>query len=86
MNCKCYLFRSFKGDVTITENEEHRSLWDLRIGGKLIRPKYKSPEEAADFASRRDFGDEELEQIYVGLRVPGELDRWEICDLAKMEI
>jgi hypothetical protein len=67
--------------VTISLNEERPGNWNLRIGGKLIYPHYKSPEEAAFKASRRDFGDEQLEQDYIGLRVPPNLTEWTICDL-----
>ena len=86
MNQDCYVYASNKGEATISRNEEYPSKWDLRIEEKLIYPCYSSPEEAAYKASRHDFGDEELEQLYIGLRVPGELERWTICDLCEIGI
>lgn len=63
--------------VVISQNEQHPFLWDLSIGGKLICPLfYHSPEEAALRASQRDFGDEELNDMYVGIRVPDDLSLW----------
>jgi hypothetical protein len=79
MNHDSYSFQSNKGDVTICHNDERPSHWDLRIAGKLVRPNYSSAEEAAFLASRRDFGDEELERVYIGLRVPAGLDRWKLA-------
>ena len=77
MEFDSYSFHSNKGEVVIARNEEHPSRWDLCIDGKLIRPEfYRCPDEAALRAHQRDFGDEELNGIYVGLRVPSELSRW----------
>jgi hypothetical protein len=86
MNHECYVYASNKGEVTISRNEENPSRWDLHIDGKLAVPGYQNAEEAAYFASRRDFGDEELERIYIGLRVPAELDQWAIRKLSKIGI
>ncbi len=86
MNEHCYLFVSKKGEVTIAPNEDWPSRWVLRVNGKAVRLDYRDPEEASYFASRRDFGDEELEQIYIGLRVPAELDKWTLCKLSEIEI
>ncbi|HEX5399439.1 MAG TPA: hypothetical protein VFY06_10370 [Verrucomicrobiae bacterium] len=72
-----YLFRSNKGEVVVCPNEERPYLWDLRIDGKLIcAAYYRSPEEAALRAYERDLGDEELNKIYVGLRVPSDICQW----------
>jgi hypothetical protein len=87
MSYDCYLFHSrFFGEVTISRNEEHPSWWELRIDGKLIRPNYQTADEAAYLASRRDFGDEELERKYARLYVPGELDMWKVRNPSKREM
>lgn len=72
-----YSYPSRIGDVVVCRNKERPSRWDLLVGGKLICPEYYTdPHQAAFFASRRDFGDEELNKQYVGLRVPSDLARW----------
>jgi hypothetical protein len=79
MERDCYFYSSRLGEVVICRNEERPSLWDLWIGEKLICPQhYNCPEEAALRASERDFGDEELNKTYVGLRVPENLDEWKL--------
>jgi hypothetical protein len=87
MQPDCYLCPSNKGDVVICRNEEHQSRWDLRIDGQLICPGYyTSPEQAALQAHKRDFGDKELNEMYVGLRVPDDLGKWEQRKLSKKEL
>ena len=70
------------GEVLIARNEERPSRWDLWISGKLVCPAhYQSPDDAAFFASRSDFGDEELNEKYKRLRVPDDLRRWRVGKL-----
>lgn len=87
MHCESYFLTSNKGEVIICPNEERASLWDLWIDGQLIRPAfYSSPEEAALRAHERDFGDEELNKVYVGLRVSSDLSQWKQGRRSKSKI
>jgi len=83
MESDCYSWRSNMGEVLIARNEERPSRWDLWISGKRVCPAYyKSPDDAAFFASRSDFGDEELNEKYEQLRVPNDLQQWRVCKLS----
>lgn len=75
MESDCYSCKSNMGEVLIARNEERPARWDLWISGKLVGPAhYKSPDDAAFFASRGDFGDEEFNEKNNGFVFPT------ICD------
>lgn len=77
MDNECYTYPSNKGKVVICRNTERPALWDLWINGKLLRAAYyDSAEEAARRTYERDFGDEELNKLYLGLRVLPDLHHW----------
>ena len=77
MDSEHYLYTSNKGEVVICRNAEEPNWWDLLIGGKLVRPAfYSSPEQAAECANKRELADEGLNKLYVGLRVPSDLQQW----------
>src|SRR5262245_24909419 len=79
MKHECYCFQTSKGLLAISPSRLRPWLWDLRLDGKLIRPDYEDPHAAAHYASRSDFGDEELDRLLIGLQVPDDLERWRRC-------
>lgn len=84
VNTDCYSYFSRYGEVLIAPNDEYPSKWDLWIDDQLICPAYySSADEAAHYASRRDFGDEELNRKFVGLRVPDDLRQWRATKLRR---
>ena len=87
MECDCYTYASKKGEVRICRNEERPWRWDVWVGGKLICPAYyRNPHEAGFFASRHDFGDPELNEQYIGLRVPQSLESWKPCVRSEVKL
>lgn len=77
MDNEHYTYTSNKGEAVICRNEERLFWWDFWTAGQLVRPAfYTSPEQAAECANKHNFGDEELNKFYVGLRVPSELHLW----------
>lgn len=70
-----YTFPSAKGKVVIRRNRFNPAKWDLLICGVLIRQAYYSePQQAAEEASRNDFGDERTNRRYTGLYIPASLE------------
>ena len=84
MESDAFFFDSNLGEVLIARNDERPGLWDLSIDDKLISPAYYTcPDRAAFCASRRDFGDEELNERCKRLRVPDDLRLWRPCKLSR---
>jgi hypothetical protein len=73
-----YSCRTIKwGEVVIRRNSQEPEMWDLLIGGKLVRRAYyRSAEDAAFFASRADFGDAYLNRFYTGFHVSADLENF----------
>lgn len=69
-------YRTRKGLLRIVESKEHPGFWDLFLNHQLIRPDYHDPWEAADCASRSDFGDEELDELLKYQSVSADLESW----------
>jgi hypothetical protein len=72
-----YSCLSNMGEVIIKPNDEAPMWWDLYVDGRLLcAAQFDSPERAALSASKRDFGHQDLNSKYIGLRVSSDLGRW----------
>jgi hypothetical protein len=73
----CYAYKSRKGTLKLIESVRHLGCWDLFLDENLVRSEYQDPWQAADEASRSDFGDETLDRLLVHEAIPADLDRWQ---------
>lgn len=71
--------------VIIAPNEERPSRFDIIIDSRLILPaRFEYVHAAMEHVHRRDFGDEDLETQYVGLRVPADMSAWRACQWSSL--
>lgn len=81
MRPTCYLFHLYPTAkvLTLSNSEYSSDCWNLRIDGEKVGPDYNDPDQAALDASRADFEDQGLTDLFKKIRVPSNLSMWQPC-------
>lgn len=72
----CYAHKTRKGSLKLIESIQNPGQWDFSLDEKFIQT-YHDPWQAAEDASRSDFGDEQLDRLLKYESIPSDLDRWQ---------
>jgi len=76
MNTSFWFQASKSKIVTIALCVGDSSCWGVSVNGRLLSGSYGSPEEAAFFANRKDFGGELVVELFSGVSVPSDIRIW----------
>jgi len=72
----CYAYKTRNGELKLIESVEHPGEWELSLNGRFLRT-YRDPWQAAEDASRSDFGEHSLDLLLKYAAIPSDLDRWQ---------
>lgn len=62
--------------VCIQRSRKDASRWEIRIDELLVSDGYRSEDDAAEAASRKDFGDSHQNLTFARISVPSDIHRW----------
>jgi hypothetical protein len=76
MQTHSFWWHTPRGNVRINPSARGGSFWEIWLGEKLICDSFTSPEQAALYASRRDFPSQFAIDLFRGIYVPSDITYW----------